>query len=101
MFLARKTSNWKRAEEICATRRFSASMLPDRLAVLDSVWKKEFGRLAQHCSLLGVDGSYLVVKPASAAAASEINLRGPLLVKAINKYFKRPWLKAVRTATRL
>lgn len=100
MFLQRRKENWAKAGDICAGRRVLGGQM-ERLAILDAVWKKEFGALARHCELLGVDGPLLVVKPASSAAASEITLRGPQIVKALNKYFKRPWIKAVKTGTRL
>jgi len=101
MFLQRrKKENWAKAGDVCAGRRVLGGAM-ERLAILDAVWKKEFGALARHCDLLGVDGALLVVKPNSAAAASEITLRGPQIVKSLNKYFQRPWIKAVKTATRL
>lgn len=101
MFLQRKRSNWTKAADICASRRFPGAALLDRLAVLDAVWKKEIGRLGDHCELLGVDKGVLVVRPASAAAANELALRGPVLVKGLNKYFKKPWIKGLRPATKL
>ena len=101
MFLKRRSSNWNTAKDVCSSRKFLGGVMPERLAILDAVWEKEAGALNRHCSLLGVDGCYLVVRPRSAAAASEITLRGPLIVKGLNKYFKRPWIKAIRTATRL
>jgi len=70
----------------------------DRLAVLDAVWKKEMGRLGEHCVMLGVEKGIILVKPSSAAAASELSLRSSVLVKGLNKYFKRPWIKAIKTA---
>lgn len=100
-FLKKRSSNWTQADKICATRKFLGGIFPERLAILDAVWKKEFGRLAQHCDLLGVDGEYLVVKPTSSAAASEIVLRGPVIVKSLNKYFRQPWIKAIKTATKI
>jgi len=100
-FLARRTSNWTQAGKICAARRFLGGIVPERLQILEAVWKKEFGRLSQHCELLGVDGPCLVVKPVSSAAASELTLRGPVIVKSLNKYFKQPWIKAIKTANKL
>jgi hypothetical protein len=82
-------------------RKFLGGIDPERLQLLDAVWKKEFGRLSQHCELLGVDGAYLVVKPVSSAAASELTLRGPVIVKGLNKYFRQPWIKAIKTASKL
>ncbi|OGS12168.1 MAG: hypothetical protein A2234_10180 [Elusimicrobia bacterium RIFOXYA2_FULL_58_8] len=101
MFLTRRSSNWTRAAEVCATRKFLGGIFPERLAILEAVWRKEFGRLSQHCVLLGVDGSFILVKPVSSAAASELILRGPEIVKNLNKYFKQPWIKAVKTATKI
>ncbi len=98
MFLEKRKSNWARANEVCSSWKFLGGVAPDRLAVLDGVWKKEIGRLGEHCTLLGVDKGYILVKPTSAAAASELALRSSVLVKSLNKYFARPWIKAIKTA---
>lgn len=99
MFLKRKSSNWTRADQVCASWKLMGMANLDRLAILDAVWKKEIGRLGDHCSLLGVDRGFILVKPNSAAAASELALRSSVLVKGLNKYFKRPWIKAIKTAS--
>jgi len=99
MFLTRRTQNWTRASEVCASWKFLGVAGLDRLAILDAVWKKEMGRLADHCVMLGVDKGVILVKPSSAAAASELALRSSVLVKGLNKYFKRPWIKAIKTAS--
>ena len=101
MFLTRKTSNWTRANEVCSSWKFFGGAVNDRLAVLDAVWKKEMGRLGEHCVLLGVEKGVIIVKPVSSAAASELSLRSSVLVKGLNKYFKRPWIKAIKTASRI
>jgi len=98
MFLSKRSSNWNRAGDVCAARKFLGGVVPERLTILDAVWKKEFGRLSQHCVLLGVDGGYIMVKPVSSAASNEITLRGALIVKGLNKYFRQPWIKAIKTA---
>jgi len=101
MFLAKRTSNWTRVNEVCSSWRFLGGVNPDRLAILDAIWEKEMGALGKHCELLGVDGPYILVKPRSAAAASELALRSSVLVKGLNKYFKRPWIKAIKTASKI
>jgi len=101
MFLKRKSSNWTAAGDICSSWKMLGMGGLDRLAVLDAVWKKEMGRLGDHCVLLGVDRGVIVVKPSSAAAASELALRSSVLVKGLNKYFKRPWIRAIKPATKL
>ncbi|HBA61691.1 MAG TPA: hypothetical protein DCZ92_12945 [Elusimicrobia bacterium] len=100
MFLTKRSSNWTKASDVCSNSwKFLGGTAPDRLAVLDAVWNKEIGRLGAHCSLLGVDKGFILVKPTSSAAASELALRSSVLVKSLNKYFKRPWIKAIKTAT--
>jgi hypothetical protein len=101
MFLAKRTSNWTRVNEVCSSWRFLGGITPDRLAILDAIWEKEIGLLGKHCQLLGVDGHYILVKPRSAMAASELALRSSVLVKGLNKYFKRPWIKGIRTDSKI
>lgn len=101
MFLAKRTSNWTRVNEVCSSWRFLGGVNPDRLAILDAIWEKEMGALAKHCELLGVDGAYILVKPRSAAAASELALRSTVLVKGLNKYYKRPWIKGIKPASKI
>jgi len=101
MFLKRKSSNWNKAGDICSSYKLLGVSGLDRLAILDAVWKKEMGRLGEHCVLLGVDRDVILVKPISAVAASELSLRSSMLVKGLNKYFKRPWIKAIRPATKI
>ena len=99
MFLERRKPKWVPAGDVCSSWRFLGGVSPDRLAVLDAVWQKEIGRLGEHCTLLGVDGHYILVKPRSAAAANELALRSSMIVKGLNKYFKKPWIKAIRPAS--
>jgi len=101
MFLEKRKANWTRANEVVSSWKFLGGADPDRLAVLDAVWKKEIGRLGEHCVMLGVDNGNILVKPTSAAAASELALRSSVLVKSLNKYFKRPWIRAIKTATKI
>ncbi|PIU20410.1 MAG: hypothetical protein COT18_02445 [Elusimicrobia bacterium CG08_land_8_20_14_0_20_59_10] len=102
MFLKKRSSNWTRAADLCSSSwKFLGGAAPDRLAVLDAVWKNELGRLGEHCSLLGVDKGFILVKPSSSPAASELALRSSVLVKSLNKYFRRPWIKAIKTANRI
>jgi hypothetical protein len=70
----------------------------DRMVILHQVWEREAGGLAGHWTLRGVKGGILYVKTRSSAAAQELQLRGPSLVRGINKYFRRPWIKSIRAA---
>lgn len=91
---------WTGAGDLVAAfaRRQQAST--DRLAILDSVWDKECGAFAKHWTLIGVKKGVLYVRPKSSAAAQELHMRAEGLIKALNKYFSRPWLVAVRTSYR-
>ncbi len=90
---------WANAGDLVAafTRRAQG---PDRLAILASVWDKECGSFAKHWTLVGVKKGVLYVRPKSSAAAQELHMRAGGLVKALNKYFSRPWIVAVRTTYR-
>ena len=101
MFLAKRTSNWTRVNEVCSSWHFLGGVNPDRLAILDAIWEKEMGALGKHCELLGVDGAYILVKPKSAMAASELALRSSVLVKGLNKYYKRPWIKGLKPVSKI
>lgn len=97
MFLEKRKANWTKASAVCSSMKLMGGYL-DRLALLDAVWKKEMGRLGEHCVLLGVDKDIVLVKPSSATAASELSLRSSVLVKSLNKHFRQPWIKAIKTA---
>jgi len=98
MFLTRRSSNWTKASEIKTAWNFLGGIDPDRLVILDAVWKKELGRLWGHCPLLGVNKGWILVKTESSVVSNELMLRRKQLVKSLNKYFKRPWIKGIKTA---
>lgn len=101
MFLEKRKVNWTKAKDVCTSWKLMGGADLGRLALLDAVWKKEMGRLSEHCVMLGVDKGVILVKPSSATAASELALRSSVLVKGLNKYFTRPWIKAIKTASSL
>ena len=72
----------------------------DKISILNAVWERELGHLSRHWSLVGLRGGVLYVRPASAAAAQELQLRSPELARRLNKYFSRPWIKSVRSAAK-
>jgi len=69
---------------------------PDRLAILDAVWEREAGHFSRHWRLLGVRRGVLYVACSSPAAAQELQLRAPGLLRELNKHFRSAWIKAVR-----
>jgi len=68
----------------------------NRLMLLDSVWKKETGVFAGYWTVDSVSGGTVYVRAASAPAAQELMFRSQGLVKRLNKYFDRQWIKEIK-----
>jgi hypothetical protein len=98
MFLARKKVNWTEAGEVQRSWKTLGGILPERLVILAAVWKKETGRLGEHCSLVGLDKGVIVVKADSSVVYNELALRSTQLLRSLNRYFPRPWLRGIRAA---
>ena len=64
--------------------------------ILDSIWAREIGVLANHCQLLAVKKGSIIVKASSPAAAQELTMRGPQLIRNLNKFFNRPWINSIK-----
>ena len=101
MFLTRKSSNWTNIASIKNSWKSLNGLNPDRLVILDAVWKKEIGRLNEYCKILGVDKGCIVVKTDSSVVSNELFMRNKQILRNLNKYFARPWLKKIRTASEI
>ncbi|MFH2201950.1 MAG: DUF721 domain-containing protein [Elusimicrobiota bacterium] len=77
------------------TRR--SGLESERMLILNQVWENEVGMFSRQWNLIGIRRGVLCVKVRSPAAAHELQMRGMQLVKSLNKYFKRSWIKGVRT----
>ncbi|PCI37544.1 MAG: hypothetical protein COB53_06095 [Elusimicrobia bacterium] len=66
------------------------------MLILDQVWEKELGHFSKHWVLEGVRRGILYVRVKSPTAAQELQLRGGGIVKSLNKYFKKSWIKGIR-----
>ncbi|MDE2491798.1 MAG: DUF721 domain-containing protein [Elusimicrobia bacterium] len=97
---SRKPDRWSSAGDLVRSFSYRTGTANDKLTILSSVWDKECGAFARHWTLVGVKKGILYVRPKSSAAAQELHMRSGGLVKALNKYFSRPWLTAVRTTYR-
>ena len=86
-----------KAGDVLAVWKRGVRLDDDRMLVLNQVWEREAGHLARHWALDGVRRGVLYVKPSSPAAAQELQLRESSLVRALNKHFRRSWIKGVRT----
>lgn len=86
------------ARDVVRSFGFKTGAQGDRLAILDAVWEKEAGHYAKHWKLDALRKGVLYVRVSSPVAAQELQLRGPSLLRALNKYFKSNWIKAIKPA---
>ncbi|MBI3548817.1 MAG: DUF721 domain-containing protein [Elusimicrobia bacterium] len=89
---------WTDSKDIVRAWQFKTGARSERLAVLNAAWEKEMGHLAQHWKLQGVRRGILYVIPKSPAAALELRMRIPTLLRSLNKYFKSAWIKDIKTS---
>ena len=95
-----KPGRWSSAGDLIKSFTYRAGTANDKLALLNAVWDKECGAFAKHWALVAVKKGVLFVRPKSASAGQELHMRSVALVKALNKYFSRPWIVAVKTTYR-
>lgn len=98
MFLERKKENWTHIGYVKTSWKTLGGVIPDRLAILDAVWKKETGKLGEHCKLMGVDNGFVVVKTDTSVVYNELSLRSRQILRNINKYYAKPWLKGIKNS---
>lgn len=91
---------WSTGSDLVSSFQYRTGMTENRMSILAAVWQKELGHLSGHWQLLGVKQGTLYVKPRSAAAAQELQLRGAGMVRSLNKYFSRAWIKGIKVSTR-
>ena len=89
---------WLDAAQIVRSWQFQTGMRAERVAVLSAVWEKEMGHMARHWKLKGVRRGILYVVPRSPAAGLELRMRGPGIVKMLNKHFSSDWIKGIKAA---
>jgi hypothetical protein len=95
-----KPGRWSTSGDLIRSFSYRAGTVNDKLALLNAVWDKECGAYSKHWALVAVKKGTLFVRPKSAAAAQELQMRSGVLLKALNKYFSRPWIIAVKTTYR-
>jgi len=91
---------WSTGKDLVASFEYRTGLSGDRMTILAAVWHKELGNLAGHWELAGFKRGTLYVRPRSAAAAQELQLRAVSIVRSLNKYFSRAWIKAIKVASR-
>jgi len=86
------------AKDVVRSFGFKSGAQPDRLVILDAVWEREAGHFSKHWKLSAVKRGVLYVTTSSPAAAQELQLRAPAVLRGLNKYFKSAWIKAIKPA---
>ncbi len=86
------------AKDVVRSFGFKTGAQGDRLAILDAVWEKEAGHYVKYWKLDAIRKGVLYIRVSSPVAAQELQLRGPSLLRALNKYFKSDWIKAIKPA---
>ena len=91
-------NRWTAAADLSKSFGYKAGIGqgPTRLALLTTAWDKEVGHFRAHWQLEGVRKGILYVRARSPAGAQELALRSAEILKALNKYFQRPWLKGIK-----
>jgi hypothetical protein len=98
--MVEKKRRWSTTGDLLGSFKYRAGIQPDKISILNAVWEKELGHFAKHWVLVGVKQGTLYVKPRSAAAAQELQMRAGMITKGLNKYFSRAWIKAVKATSR-
>lgn len=91
---------WATGDQLVRSFKFRAGIQSDKISILNAVWERELGHFAKHWQLVGVRRGVLFVRPRSAAAAQELTMRAGEMIRSLNKYFSRAWIKDVKTALR-
>lgn len=87
---------WLTAGDLVKTYSFKEKLPADRLSILNSVWEKELGNRSRLWELEAVKAGTIYVKTRSSAAAYELHMQASSLVRSLNKYFNRPWIRSIR-----
>ena len=89
---------WTSASTAVKSWEFGSQVNSQRMLILNEVWEREAGHFSRFWVLDGVRRGILYVKVNSPSAAQELQLRSGGIVKSLNKYFKRSWIKGIKTA---
>ena len=81
-------------KDLVRSFQFRTGLSLDRMAVLNSIWDKEWGYV-NYWKLSGVKKGKVLVQVSSSAAAQELQIRSRQVVESLNKYFQKPWIKGV------
>ncbi len=100
MFLTGKPGKWRRIGDI-KRRRALRGFDFDIFLILNSVWNREVGHLSEHCSLLGATRNSIIVSADSSVVSNELFLRSGSIIKNLNKYFRKPWIREIKISRKI
>jgi len=89
-------SRWSKAGDILGGWKRNSVLDTERMSILNNIWEKEVGAFSRQWNLDGIRRGVLCIKVRSPAASHELQMRGAQLVRDLNKYFKRSWIKGIR-----
>jgi hypothetical protein len=89
---------WSSANTVLGSWKMRTGLEMERMLILNEAWEREVGNFSQQWVLDGVRRGVVYVRVKTPAAAQELQMRGRQIVRGLNKYFKRSWIRAIRTA---
>ena len=89
---------WVPARSILNGWKRRVYLQEDKILILHQVWERTIGPLSRYWSLYAIRRGVLYIKPSSAAAVQELQFRKTQIIRDLNKYFRRPWIKEIRAA---
>lgn len=94
--MKKRRGGMKSVGEIISSPGAFFGINPNNLLILASAWDREMSGFKKYFYLEGVEKDAVVVKAVNSSAASEVRLRKNEILRTLNKYFKRKWLKDVK-----
>lgn len=94
--MQKKTYNWTAVGELKNSWKCFSGVNIERLMILDAIWKKETGNLSKYVEIMGIKKNTIVVKTNSSVVHQELSIRSRDIIKSLNKYFNKPWIKFIK-----
>lgn len=86
----------KSIKEIISSKRLFYGIDISNLPLLDYIWKEKFKNYSAFCEIDAIERNILVLKPANGVIKNEIYMKKDQIVREINKYFKKEFIKDIK-----
>lgn len=86
----------KSIKDIISTRRFLFGIDLNNLMLLDYLWKENFSDISSMCEIEAIEKNVLILKPYNNIVKSEIYRRKDVILREINKNFKKKFIKDIK-----